>query len=201
MHIRSLLFILSFLCFGFKLFSQHHISKYEIRWAIFHPCVAVKIKHQLPKAMAVYKSVKESKVLDTLESGGKLDAFRHTYVMAYLARTIKSKKLKKLGIAHEKGNKRQFEKGKSEDGERPDSLACEMDQRNNEVGIALGKANKELNNEELKQLVIKEIVAGNAWYLKRNSRNIYVDCAGEPIDFKQYIGKWSLPKCLIKTDK
>ena len=74
------------------MFSQHHISKYEKSWAVFHPFTALKIKKELTIAMKVYAEVRSSKLLDTLENGGKLDAFRHTYTMAYLSRKIKSSK-------------------------------------------------------------------------------------------------------------
>lgn len=182
-------------------FSQHHISRYEIRWAFFHPFASIKIKRILPEAMAVYTEVKQQHLLDSFESGGKLDAFRHTYVMAFLARGINAKKLQKLGIAHEKGNKRQFENEHLlEDGERPDSLSCEMDLRNNEVGIALGKSNSSLSKEELKQLIIQEIEKGTTWYIKRDGAGNYVTCAGEKIVFTQYQDKWYIPKCLIPTN-
>lgn len=182
-------------------FAQHHISRYEIRWAFFHPFASIKIKRTLPEAMAVYAEVKQHHLPDSFENGGKLDAFRHTYIMAFLARGINAKKLHKLGIAHEKGNKRQFEKKHMlEDGERPDSLSCEMDLRNNEVGIALGKSNSLLSKEELKQLIIQEIKKGTTWYIKRDAAGNYVTCAGEKLDFMQYQGKWYVPKCLIRTN-
>lgn len=182
-------------------FPQHHISRYEIRWAFFHPFASIKIKRILPEAMAVYADVKQQHLLDSFENGGKLDAFRHTYVMAFLARDIKPKKLYKLGIAHERGNKRQFEKKHVlEDGERPDSLSCEMDLRNNEVGITLGKSNSSLSKEELKVLVIQEIKKGTTWYIKRNQSGKYVTCNDEIIQFELYKSKWYIPKCLIRTD-
>lgn len=192
---------LALFCFDFGLFAQHHISKYEKCWAVFHPFAAIKIKKQLPKAMEMYHLVKKSRLLDTLESGGKLDAFRHAYTMAFLARSIKAKKLKKLGVAHEKGNKRQFDENSLEFGERPDSMACEMDLRNNELGFLIGSQNKTSSNEELKELVIYQIQNGKAWYLKRNLRNEYVDCEGKTIDFSRFIVKWYIPKCLIKTNE
>lgn len=151
--------------------------------------------------MEMYHLVKKSRLLDTLESGGKLDAFRHAYTMAFLARSIKAKKLKKLGVAHEKGNKRQFDENSLEFGERPDSMACEMDLRNNELGFLIGSQNKTSSNEELKELVIYQIQNGKAWYLKRNLRNEYVDCEGKTIDFSRFIVKWYIPKCLIKTNE
>jgi hypothetical protein len=193
--------VLLVLCLNLNIFSQHHISKYEKCWAVFHPVVALKIKKQLPLAMEMYHSVKKSRLLDTLESGGKLDAFRHTYTMAFLARSIKTKKLKKLGIAHEKGNKRQFTKNDLEFGERPDSLACEMDLRNNDLGFLIGSQNKTNSDQQLKELVIHEIQNGKAWYLKRNPQVQYVDCSNKTIDFSQFIARWYIPKCLIKTNE
>ena len=151
--------------------------------------------------MIVYHSVKQSHLLDTLESGSTLDAFRHTYAMAYLARHIKIAKLKKLGIAHEKGNKLQFKKQQKEYGERPDSLACEMDLRNNNVGFEIGKNSKTSSDEELKQQVLREIYNGSTWYLKRNAKNDYVTCDDIIIDIDKYQGIWYIPKCLIKTSQ
>lgn len=183
-----------------EVFCQHDISKYEFRWAFWHPISAIKIKRNLPEAMLVYKSIKSQKRLDTLENGGKLDAFRHTYVMAYLCRYVKVKKLKKLGIAHEKGNKAQFYKMKLEFGERADSLACEMDLRNNELGVEIGKQSGNSSKDELINIVITQIKEGKAWYLKRNINNTYVTCENEGINMKFYEGRWFVPKCLISTN-
>lgn len=182
-------------------FAQHHISSYEFKWALFHPFAAIKIKRQLPKAMLVYAEIRDARLLDTLANGGKLDAFRHSYTMAYLARKSKVKKLRKLGIAHEKGNKRQFIKEQLEDGERPDSLACEMDLRNNELGFSIGRDHRLANDTELKQLVLIAISEGKAWYLKRNERFAYVNCAHEALEMSLYNRKWFVPKCLVKTNE
>ena len=181
--------------------AQHHISKYELKWAIFHPYAALKVKYQLPKAMSIYKEVKQLNLLDSLEFGGKLDAFRHSFTMAYLVQGMKTKKLRRLGIAHEKGNKHQFKKHQQEFGERADSLACEMDLRNNELGFLIGKKHPTSSIQELKQLVIFEINNGNAWYLKRNPQNKYVSCSNEIIDMSTYDRIWSIPKCLIKSNE
>jgi hypothetical protein len=189
------------LCCCSQLFGQHSISKYERCWALMHPFVALKIKKQLPSAMLVYKEVEQTKLLDTLAYGGKLDAFRHTYVMAYLARTVKVKKLRKLGIAHEKGNKKGFYKNKLEFAERADSLACEMDLRNNEAGFVIGAIHKQTTNEELKQIVLSEIKNGKAWYLKRNTTYQYLTCNGSTINLLDYKGIWYVPKCLIRTNE
>ena len=189
------------LCCNMQLLGQHAISKYERCWALSHPFAALHIKKQLPKAMLVYKKVEQAKLLDTLAYGGKLDAFRHTYVMAYLARTIKTKKLRKLGIAHEKGNKKGFYKNQLEFSERADSIACEMDLRNNEVGFMIGTDHKQATSEELKHIVLFEIKNGKAWYLKRNLKHAYLTCDNHAICLLDYKGIWSIPKCLVNTNE
>jgi len=185
----------------FNGFSQHEISKYEYRWAIFHPFAAKKIQKHLKDAMIVYHSVKSSKLLDTIESGGTIDAFRHAYTMAYLSQYVKINKLRKLGKAHERGNKYFFYKNHQEFGERADSLACVMDLRNNELGFEIGKNNKNASKEDLKTIIIEQIKAGNAWILKKNDQNLYVSCKNEPIFIENYKNLWFLPKCLIKSNE
>lgn len=185
----------------FQGFSQHEISKYEYRWAFFHPFAAKKIQTHLKEVMAIYHSVKSSKLLDTVESGGTLDAFRHSFTMAYLSRYVKINKLRKLGKAHERGNEYFFYKNQQEFGERADSLACVMDLRNNELGFEIGKNNKNASKDDLKSIVIEQIKAGNAWKLKKNNQNLYISCQNEPILIENYKGKWFLPKCLIKSNE
>lgn len=185
----------------FGLSAQHQISKYEYHWAIVHPFAALKIKKQLPKAMLIYQNVKSEKLLDTLQNGGKLDAFRHTYTMAYLSRFVKVRKLRKLGMAHERGNQYQFFNQLLEFGERADSLSCEMDLRNNELGFLIGSKNKWLNDLELKEVVLNEIIIGKAWYLKRNEKSLYTDCLGNELILDHYKEKWHVPKCLISTNE
>lgn len=182
-------------------FSQHEISKYEYRWALFHPFAAKKIQKHLKEAMAIYHSVKSCKLLDTVESGGTLDAFRHAYTMAYLSRYVKINKLRKLGKAHERGNEYFFYKNQQEFGERADSLACVMDLRNNELGFEIGKNNKNASKDDLKSIIIEQIKSGNAWKLKKNNQNLYISCQNEPILIENYKRKWFLPKCLIKSNE
>lgn len=183
------------------LVAQQEMSKYEIRWVVFHPFAAIKVNRFLPEAMLIYHEVKLSGILDTNESGGKLDAFRHVFSMAFLSQRIKVRKLKTLGIAHEKGNKRNFYKDHQEFGERADSLACVMDLRNNDLGFEIGAQNQSVTKDSLKLLIIEQIKVGNAWYLKRNAKNEYVSCENAPIILENYRGKWFLPKCLIKTNE
>lgn len=99
------------------------LGKYEKRWALFHPCAALKLKKHKSEMLATYNEVKDKKLLDAFENGGKLDAFRHVFAMSYFSKYISVKKLRKLGRAHEKGNYLQYLKGKNDEGgELPDSL-------------------------------------------------------------------------------
>ncbi len=198
---KSIIFLCVVFFTAHNLVSQHNIGRYEIRWALRHPFAAIKINHHLKKAMTIYREVKDTKQLDEVESGGTLDAFRHSFTMAYLAQRINPKKLKKLGVAHEKGNKRQFEKNMNENGERADSLACEMDLRNNELGFLIGFNNKSLTIDELKTEILTQIKQGNAWILKKNSQNKYVSCNNEEVLIDNFKNQWFLPKCLIKSNE
>ena len=187
--------------FAATLFSQHEISKYEYRWAMLHPLAAKRVQKHLAEAMDVYKEVKNAKELDGFENGGTLDAFRHAFTMAYLARYVQIDKLRKLGKSHEKGNEYFFYKNHQEFGERADSLACVMDLRNNELGFEIGKKSKNVSKEELKNLIIEQIKQGNAWKLKKNSQNQYISCQNEAFLIESYKGKWFLPKCLVKSNE
>ena len=203
MMLKSKNIIIPFLlfCLSNKALAQHEISKYEYRWAFFHPFAALKVKNHLKEAMTIYSSVKTSNILDSEESGGTLDAFRHSFTMAYLSRYVKIKKLRKLGKAHERGNEYFFYKKHQEFGERADSLACVMDLKNNELGFEIGSKYCQASKEDLKAIVIEQIKNGNAWKLKKNSQNQYVSCENEPILIENYKNQWFLPKCLIKSNE
>ncbi len=178
-----------------------NLSRYEKRWAMFHPVAAWRVKKKLPLAFSIYHQVKTDGKLDLFESGGKLDAFRHVFTMAYLSQSIPVRKLRKLGIAHEKGNYLDFKHRQTEHTELPDSLGCDMDLRNNEVGFATGKASGTSSAEELSEQVVQLIRQGGAWYLKRNSQGHYTDCEGRELDLTAYTGQWYIPKCLVKTSE
>jgi len=42
-----------------------------------------------------------------------------------------------------------------------------MDLRNNELGFEIGKNNKNASKDDLKNIIIEQIKAGNAWKLKK----------------------------------
>ncbi|MGZ3864719.1 MAG: DUF6973 domain-containing protein [Bacteroidia bacterium] len=176
------------------------LSKYEKRWAFFHPFASLKIKKHKDEILAVYKEVKEQKLLDMFENGGQLDAFRHVFSMAYLSKFVSVKKLRKFGKAHEKGNYLQYLKDENENGELPDSLSSVMDLKNNDVGLLLKNEIKKLSAQEVKQKVIADIKSGKAFIIKRNADGLYVDCNGNIISRSKPYKRWNLPKCLVPSN-
>lgn len=200
---RRYVLIAALLCVvrNFTCFAQTAFSRYEFRWACFHPVAAFQVKKHLPRAIAVYDAQRRCGEPDAFNSGGKLDAFRHAYTMAYLSRYVKPRKLRRLGLAHEQGNRRQFRKGLKEEGERPDSLACEMDLRNNELGFSIGLVNQQAPDSLLRMVVLEAMARGEAWYLKRNASGQYTDCEGKVIELELYREHWYVPKCLVRTSE
>ena len=190
--------VILFIVFLISVKAQKLFPK-EVVWATTHPIAALKLKKIYTKVFLIYKEPSVILALDNFNNGGKLDAFRHVFFMAAFAQKIKLKKLRKLGIAHEKGNYKQFLKHQNEEGELPDSLSGVMDLMNNELGFKIGLNNKKINLEELKLVVIKEINNGNAVIVKRNYNKLYVDCNNVVIDIKAYEKKWHVPKCLISS--
>ncbi len=185
------------ICSGQKLSER---SRYEKRWAFIHPFAALKVKRVNKKCLPLYEEIKTNNILDPYRNGGKLDAFRHTFFIAAFAQKIKARKLRKLGIAHEKGNHLNFLKGITEDGEFADSLSCEMDLKNNELGLKIGCENRKKDLKDLRDIVTQELKKGKAVYFKRNSNGQYLTCEGKVVNLENYKNKWFIPKCLIATD-
>lgn len=145
-----------------KNLSAQNKGKYQYLWALAHPFVALKVKKIYKANYHIYQEVKQKKILDTLENGGKLDAFRHGFFMACFAQKIKTKKLIRLGIAHEKDEIWQYKKKqKTEYTDIPDSASIQMDLYNNEIGIQLGKKYKHLPPISLRDTLIYYIKKGN----------------------------------------
>jgi hypothetical protein len=181
--------------------SFHNLSKYEKHWAIWHPFASVKLKNHQAEMYVVYKEVKQQRLLDTFENGGKLDAFRHTFAMAYFSKFVAAKKLRKLGKAHEKANYQQFlHHLLDEDGELSDSLSSIMDLKNNDIALSLANEVKKLSAEEIKQKIIGLIKKGSVFIMKRNVQGLYLDCNNQIIPPEKIKGIWNMPKCLIKSD-
>jgi hypothetical protein len=198
MSLRRLIFT-GFICINFLLGAQH--SWNEKWWAIWHPFAALKVKKITKHCFVIYNRPQTVTMLDKYENGGKLDCYRHMFFMAAYSQKVRSRKIRKLGIRHEKGNYKQFLKKRTEEGEIPDSLSTVMDLRNNEIGIALGNNNKDIMLEELSRVVINEINNGKGWIIKRKKSGAFTDCSGNEIDLKKFTGVWNVPKCLIPSDQ
>ena len=195
-------FIIIFIFLVDGMFAQKFSDRscYEKRWAFFHPFAALKVKKIYKKCLPYYETMKKSNALDSFESGGKLDAYRHAFFMAAFTQKIKIRKIRKLGIAHEKGNYKHFLNGINEQGELPDSLSSVMDLQNNELGFVISEANKKTSLNILNSAVVFEIVKGKALYFKRNTSGLYLTCDEQIIILDNYRNKWFIPKCLIPTN-
>jgi len=168
----------------------------EWKWALLHPIAAIQTQKVVKQCQAHLTSYPVK--LDELHAGGQADAFRHLFYMAAIAQKIGIKKARKLGLAHEKGNYRAWKKGRFEDGNFADSLACIMDLRNNDTAFKLIKPNQRMYLMHLSQLMINTIKNGQCWILKFDTLRRRVDCNGEvipPPNRKQ----WNIGGCLIRS--
>jgi len=197
MNLKLIIFFCSVTC---SFAWSQKLSKYEKCWAFGHPFAALKVKHISKKCFKIYEQATIRKQLDSNTNGGKLDAFRHVFFMAAFAQKVKVKKIKKLGIAHEKTNYRQFLNDEYENGELPDSLGTVMDLKNNNLGFEIGAKHKKDNLNQLSAMVITVIIEGEAVIIKRNKSGNYVDCNGKEIVLPKQ-KKWSNNKCLVKSNE
>lgn len=153
----------------------------------------------------VCDSLLKDSAFDADPNGGQLDAFRHAYWMASLVQRIKPKKAYSLAIAHEDGNKLDFEKNKMEDGAHPDSMGTAMDIVNDQIGIEIGVQNRLKKipgaDAEMIRLISEMIVKGELRVLLKNKMGEYLDCEIHLINLENWKGKWGIPKCLVRSDK
>lgn len=171
----------------------------EKLWVIRHPFIAKKAWRITRKALETTKTITNEFPIDNDLKGGQLDAFKHTYWMALLSKSIACAKASKLGKAHEKGNYIAYKKGRTEDGAIPDQASFQMDAWNNNVGIYLGNQYKNLDEEELKKIVIEYLIKGEMKIIKKDNQGNYIDCSGELIP-KESLEKWNNPKCVVSSN-
>lgn len=188
-------------CLSSALLAQTPLpSRSEKAWAILHPFAALKVNRIAKKCNTLLKQTPLSFPLPDFENGGRPDAFRHVFYMAAFAQKVGAKKIRKLGIAHEKTNYKNYLKQRLEHGELADSLSSVMDLKNNELGIGIGCQNKELNLPGLKELVLTELTDGKAFIMKRKKNGVYLTGENKPIELKDYQGHWFIPKCLVPSN-
>ena len=205
---RSIFFGFFFLIFMNSVFAQQgqktfwQLSGPEKCWVVFHPFIANKARKITAFAQTVSHEMKSDTLLDGDESGGQLDAFRHSFWMSLLAQKFSRRTAISLGKAHEKGNYRKFKNQKlDEERAMPDSVSGVMDLFNNETGVSIGMANKTLSAESLKILVGTKILNGEMRIISKNKEGLYLDCDGNVLDVSKSIRIWGIPKCLISSDR
>lgn len=177
---------------------QLKLSSAEKKWVLKNLFVANKAKEITQKVLIEVNKTMQENVLDTIINGGKIDAFRHGYWMALLTQKIGKKKALSLGVAHEAGNYTQFKKGQFEDKALPDSISGVMDLKNNITGAELGLEYPNLNDKELKSVVITKIKQGDFVILKKNAAGKFVNCENEIVIPEK---KWNLNYCLVKSNE
>ncbi len=193
---RFSVILLALVVLSASLNAKPKTSCYEFWWSMAHPFAAMKVKKTYKKVYPLFNDPALGSQLDTFSVNGKLDAFRHVFYMAAFAQKVKAKKLVKLGKAHEKTNYLQFKRDPERKTHQQDSVSCDMDLKNNMIGIQLGSSNKKASLEELKAKAIELVQSNNAHYILRDRKGKYIDCNNATINIQDYNGKWYIPLCM-----
>jgi hypothetical protein len=176
-----------------------HLNYPEKVWVATHPFIALKSLKISNEASKIAAEAINDIEMDGDYSGGQVDAFRHALWMAMLVQEISPKKAYKLGFAHEKGNKIDFKKKKLEEGRLPDSVSCEMDLKNNNVGLEIGKIHKNATTKELQIIVKQAVLDGQCYKIKKDKDRNFLDENDNIIPESEWIGKWINPKIIVDS--
>ena len=181
--------------------SYGKLSSAEKTWVVFHGFKAKKAYDISLEAEGVTDSIKKKRIIGTDISGGKLDAFKHSYWMARLTQDIGKRSAYSLGKAHEKGNYQTFKKRQLEDGFLPDKPSTEMDLFNNRVGITIGIQKNITSKNKLIQTVLDSIIKGKMRILLKDSSGKFLNCDKKRIPLDSLKHKWNTEKCLVPSDR
>ncbi|NWJ50632.1 MAG: hypothetical protein HXX14_07195 [Bacteroidetes bacterium] len=176
------------------------VSSAEKGWVVKHPFIAKKAWAITERVRFVTDSLKQLAVPDQDASGGKLDAFRHSFWMASLTQKIGSGRALSLGRAHERGNYRDFKRKRFEEGDIPDKAAGEMDLYNNGIGSAIGTELKESNEKNIIETVLLSIHAGKMKVILKDIEGRSCDSLMQPIPVSLMKGRWNTPRVLVASD-
>ncbi|MBL4707237.1 MAG: hypothetical protein JKY48_02195 [Flavobacteriales bacterium] len=170
-------------------------------WVFTHPFSAKKAHRLSQHAMEALDSLKkESYFTYNTNSGSRADALRHCYWMSLLSVHIGPKRALCLGRAHEKKNRKDFEKGSLEEGFLPDSVAITMDLKNNKVGAELGILFKKFTNDQLLKVSINQLIVGNLYFVKQNRDGLFLSIEEQVIPNDEWNGKWKNERVLVPTN-
>ena len=178
-----------------------HLSSPEKIWAISHPFIAGKAWGVTLRIRFVTDSLQKEGIPDRDPSGGKLDAFRHSFWMATLTEKVGVRKALSLGRAHEKGNYRDFKRNRLEEGELPDKAASDMDLFNNKIGTEIGLALKGKKEKSVVDSVLQAIARGRMLIVFKDSLGRSCDSSLSPIPKQALQGKWVTPRILVPSDR
>ncbi|MCH8904674.1 MAG: hypothetical protein IIA45_12260 [Bacteroidetes bacterium] len=179
---------------------ERKVSRPEYVWAFTHLRIAKKAYRLTQEARVVANDMKTSTALDGDANGGQVDAFRHTFWMAYLSQTIKTKKVLRLGQAHEKGNRLAFKRGRYTNEFLPDLPSCKMDLWNNKIGVHIGTKNRSLTPEGLTELILAAMERGELRIIKKDEKGNYLDENNHIIPPSEWQDKWDNAKVVIPSD-
>ena len=175
------------------------LSAPEKCWVLSHPFIAKRALEITRKVEADVDSLQREGSIGTDNHGGRLDAFKHAYWMASLSREIGCRRSLKLGKAHEKANRLQFEKHELEESILPDSASSEMDLRNNSAGALLVKKKEKITATELRLRVMDALADGRLVLIRKDASGRFLYCDGRIIPMEEWKGKWNIPKCIISS--
>jgi len=187
--------------------SQNHtvksffqLSTAEKGWTIVHPFIALKAWKITQRVRFVTDSLGKIGIPDRDLSGGKLDAFRHTFWMATLSENIGVRKSLSLGRAHEKGNYRDFKRGRYEEGNMPDKAASDMDLYNNKIGTGIGVALKGTSEKAVVDSIIWAINQGTMRIILKDTTGRSYDSLFRPVPPDELKGRWVTPRILVPSN-
>jgi len=177
------------------------LSISERVWVTFHAFKAKNAYLISLEAEKVTDSIKEENSIGVDISGGKLDAFKHSYWMARLTQDLGKNAANSLGEAHEKGNYETYQKRKLEDGFLPDKPSSDMDLFNNQIGIKVGAAFKKAPKKVLIQKLLDSLEKGKLRILSKDKLGNFLDCQHKKIPLDSLKNKWDTKKCLVPSDQ
>ena len=180
--------------------SFFQLSSPEKIWTMGHPFIAKKAWNITVRTRFVTDSLQKEGIPDRDPSGGKLDAFRHSFWMATLTKKIGVGKALSLGRAHEKGNYRDFKRSRFEEGDIPDKAASEMDLFNNKIGVGIGTALKGTSEKLVVDSVLRAIASGRMLIVLKDTLGRSCDSLLNPIPKNELQGKWTTPRLLVPSN-
>ena len=181
--------------------SFFQLSSPEKIWTIGHLFISKKAWNITVRTRFVTDSLQKEGIPDRDPSGGKLDAFRHSFWMATLTEKIGVRKALSLGRAHEKGNYHDFKRNRFEEGDIPDKAASEMDLFNNKIGVGIGSALKGTNEKLVVDSVLRAIATGRMLIVLKDSLGRSCDSLLNPIPNSELHGKWITPRLLVPSNR